>query len=61
MSGDYLKKERAEKCIDEIRKKHGYAAVQRGIIIGDAEEAHNDIKNSHLIKPARFDDRPDDK
>lgn len=55
-AGDYEKRERAERCIDEIRKKHGYAAVQRGIIAEDPTEMHNDIKGSHLIKPARFDD-----
>jgi len=56
-SGDYEKREAIENCVDAIRKKYGYSAVQRGTIIGDAEEAHNDIKNSHLIKPARFEDR----
>ena len=55
-AGDYEKRERAERCIDEIRKKHGYASVQRGIIAEDPTEMHNDIKGSHLIKPARFDD-----
>ena len=55
-AGDYEKRERAERCIDEIRKKHGYASVQRGIVAEDPTEMHNDIKGSHLIKPARFDD-----
>ena len=55
-AGDYAKRERAERCVDAIRKKHGYAAVQRGIIVEDPTEMTNDIKNSHLIKPARFDD-----
>lgn len=54
--GDYEKRERAERCVDEIRKKHGYAAVQRGIVAEDPTEMHNDIKGSHLIKPARFED-----
>lgn len=58
-AGDYEKRERAERCIDEIRKKHGYAAVQRGIVAEDPTEMHNDIKGSHLIKPARFDDGGD--
>lgn len=56
VAGDYSKREAVEKCVDKIRKKYGYASVQRGSIIVDCEEAHNDIKNSHLIKPARFDD-----
>lgn len=55
-AGDYNKRERAERCVDEIRKKHGYAAVQRGIVAEDPTEMHNDIKGSHLIKPARFED-----
>ncbi|MDE7076154.1 MAG: hypothetical protein K2O62_02405, partial [Clostridia bacterium] len=55
-AGNYAKRERAERCVDEIRKKHGYAAVQRGIVAEDPTEMHNDIKGSHLIKPARFDD-----
>ncbi len=59
-AGDYAKRERAERCIDEIRKKHGYASVQRGIIVEDPAEMHNDIKGSHLIKPARFDDNGED-
>lgn len=57
--GTYEKRERAERCIDEIRKKHGYSSVQRGIIAEDPTEMHNDIKGSHLIKPARFDDDED--
>ncbi len=59
-AGNYEKRERAERCIDEIRKKHGYASVQRGIIVEDPTEMHNDIKGSHLIKPARFDDNGED-
>ena len=55
-AGDYSKRERMEMCIDEIRKKHGYASVQRAIVAEDPEEMHNDIKGTHLIKPARFDD-----
>jgi len=55
-NGNYSKKERAERCVDEIRKKYGYASVQRGIVIEDPIAAHNDIKGTHLIKPARFED-----
>lgn len=55
-AGNYSKRERAERCVDEIRKKHGYAAVQRGIVAEDPTEMHNDVKGTHLIKPARFDD-----
>lgn len=55
-NGDYKKRETIERCVDEIRKKHGYASVQRGIIAEDAAEMYNDIKGTHLIKPARFED-----
>ena len=55
-NGDYKKRETLERCVDEIRKKHGYSSVQRGIVAEDAAEMHNDIKGTHLIKPARFED-----
>ena len=58
--GDYQKRERAERCVDAIRKKHGYASLQRGIVAEDPTEMHNDVKNSHLIKPARFEDLGED-
>ncbi len=58
-AGDYEKRERAERCVDEIRKKYGYSSLQRGIIAEDPSEMHNDVKNSHLIKPARFEDGGD--
>lgn len=54
--GDYSKRERAERCVDGIRKKYGYASVQRGIVAEDPTAMHNDIKGTHLIKPARFED-----
>jgi len=55
-NGDYKKREKLERCVDEIRKKHGYSSVQRAIIAEDATEMHDDVKGTHLIKPARFDD-----
>lgn len=55
-SRDYKKREKVERCVDEIRKKHGYSAVQRGIVAEDPFEMRNDVKNTHLIKPARFED-----
>lgn len=58
-AGNYEKRERAERCVDEIRKKYGYASVQRGIIAEVPDEMHDDIKGTHLIKPARFDDNGD--
>ena len=56
VDGDYKKRERAERAVDAIRKKYGYSKLQRGIMADDAEAAHNDVKGTHLIKPARFED-----
>lgn len=57
VSGNYKKLEAVEKCVDEIRKKHGYDKLQRGIVAAEPSQMHNDVKNSHLIKPANFEDR----
>lgn len=54
-AGDYKKREAVERCVDAIRKKHGYDKLQRGIVSEEPDEMHNDIKNSHLIKPAKID------
>ena len=56
VDGSYEKRERAERAVDAIRKKYGYSKLQRGIMADDIEAAHNDVKGTHLIKPARFDD-----
>lgn len=55
--GNYQKLEKVERTVDEIRKKHGYDKLQRGIVAEDPNEMRNDIKNTHLIKPANFEDR----
>jgi len=55
--GNYKKFEALEKCVDEIRKKHGYDKVQRANVAAEPSQMRNDIKNSHLIKPANFEDR----
>lgn len=54
-SGNYNKRYAVEKCVDQIRKKHGYAKLQRGIVAEDKDEMGNDIKSTHLIKPAKID------
>ncbi|MDE7329867.1 MAG: DNA polymerase IV [Clostridia bacterium] len=56
-AGDYEKREKLERTVDEIRKKHGYDKVQRGVVAEEPLQMRNDIKNSHLIKPANFEDR----
>ena len=53
--GDYKRKEKLERCIDEIRKKHGYNKLQRGIVAEVPEEMNTDVKSTHLIKPAKID------
>lgn len=55
--GNYQKLEKVERTVDAIRKKHGYDKLQRGIVAEDPDQMHNDIKNTHLIKPANFEDR----
>lgn len=55
--GNYNKLEKVERTVDEIRKKHGYDKLQRGILANDPVQMHNDVKNSHVIKPANFEDR----
>ena len=59
-SGSYNKREAVERCVDEIRKKHGYSKLQRGIVAEDPNEMHNDVKATHLIKPAKIDYPEDD-
>ena len=55
--GNYKKLEAVEKAVDEIRKKHGYDKLQRGLIAEEPEQMGEDIKNEHVIKPANFEDR----
>ena len=49
--GSYKKKEAVERCVDEIRKKHGYDKLQRGVVAAEPSLMRDDVKNSHLIKP----------
>lgn len=53
--GNYKKREAVERCVDDIRKKHGYGKLQRGIVAESPEEMSNDVKSTHLIKPAKVD------
>lgn len=55
--GNYKKLEKVERTVDEIRKKHGYDKLQRGLLANDPGQMRNDVKNSHVIKPANFEDR----
>lgn len=56
-NGKYEKLEKIERCVDEIRKKHGYDKLQRGVVAEEPSQMRDDIKNKHLIKPANFEDR----
>lgn len=53
--GDYKKREAVERCVDSIRKKYGYDKLQRGIVAEDPAKMKEDVKNTHLIKPAKID------
>lgn len=53
--GNYKKREAVERCVDQIRKKHGYSKLQRGIVAEEPNEMHTDVKSTHLIKPAKID------
>ena len=59
--GNYKKREIVERTVDEIRKKHGYDKLQRAVVAEDPTASKTDIKNSHLIKPAKVDYPEDDK
>lgn len=58
--GNYKKREAVERCVDAIRKKHGYDKLQRGIVAENPAEMKKDIKNTHRIKPAKIDYPEDD-
>lgn len=53
--GNYNKKEKLERVVDEIRKKHGYDKIQRASVAADPNAAKDDVKKTHVIKPARTD------
>ncbi len=59
--GKYKKLEAVERCVDEIRKKHGYDKLQRGIVAEEPSRMRDDIKSTHLIKPAKIDYPDEDK
>lgn len=56
-AGNYKKLEALERCVDKIREKHGYDKLQRGTVAQEPTLMRDDIKNSHLIKPANFEDK----
>ena len=58
-NGKYKKLEAVERCVDKIRKKHGYDKLQRGAVAQEPPAMRADIKSTHLIKPANFTDPAD--
>ena len=55
LGGDYEKKARAENAVAVLRKKYGYAAVQRGIMFEDPLAAGMDVRGQRLVRPAGLD------
>ena len=55
LSGEYEKKERAEKAVDEIRKKYGYSKIQRGIMFEDRSALSMDVRGERLVRPGGVD------
>ncbi len=48
LSGEYDKKERAERAVGEIRKKYGYAKIQRGIMYEDKTALNMNVRGERL-------------
>lgn len=55
LSGEYEKKERAEKAVGEIRKKYGYSKIQRGIMYEDRTALTMDVRGERLVRPGGLD------
>lgn len=55
LSGEYEKKERAEKAVGEIRKKYGYSKIQRGIMYEDRTALTMDVRGERLVRPGGVD------
>ncbi len=51
LAGDYEKKARAEEAVAQIRKKHGYAKLQRGILFEDPLTRNMDVRGERLSRP----------
>ena len=49
--GRYKKMEAVERAVDEIRKKHGYDKLQRGVVAEEPQQMREDIQHSRLDTP----------
>ena len=55
LSGDYEKKEKAERAASMIRKKYGYSKLQRGIMFEDRTTLLMDVRGERLVRPGGVD------
>ena len=55
LNGNYEKKARAEQAVEEIRRKHGYSKLQRGIMYEDRLALDMDVRGERLVRPAGLD------
>ncbi len=55
LSGNYEKKAKAEEAVAKIREKHGYAKLQRGIMLEDPLSANMDVRGERLVRPGGVD------
>ena len=53
LTGDYEKRARAEEAVAQIRKKHGYAKLQRGIMLEDPLALGMDVRGERLSRPGK--------
>lgn len=55
LSGEYDKKERAERAVHAIREKYGYSKIQRGIMFEDRSSLSMDVRGERLVRPGGVD------
>jgi len=48
------KKQKADRAVDDIRKRFGYFSIQRGVEYQDLELSHLDAKSDHTVHPHSF-------
>ncbi len=48
------KKQKADRAVDDIRKRFGYFSIQRGVEYQDLELSHLDAKSDHTVHPRSF-------
>ena len=48
------KRERAERAVDNIRRRFGHSSIKRGIMMTNGQLSDLDPKNDHTIHPVGF-------